>query len=55
MVSVLVAVLCAAGLVVLVLRWRRAGPARRRALGPIYASALCCWPRPPRCWRPAPT
>jgi signal transduction histidine kinase len=35
--SLLVALLCAAVVVVLVVRWRRGGPAMRRAQGPIYA------------------
>ena len=39
-VASLVALLCAAVLVVLVVRWRRAGPAMRRAQSPIYATAV---------------
>jgi signal transduction histidine kinase len=36
--SLLIAGLCAAVLVELVRRWRRAGPALRRALGPVYVA-----------------
>jgi signal transduction histidine kinase len=38
--SALAALLCASVLVVLVRRWRAAGPALRRALGPIYAAGV---------------
>jgi signal transduction histidine kinase len=57
--EVLTAALCATVLVVLILRWRRAGPVLRKGLGPVYAvgiavlaaaAALIAVPSDPLLW-----